>query len=464
MKKRIGTLVPIGALRSSSRALAAEARGTFATAKVFLAWLKRTGQGGWQLLPIAETHLEPGSAATRVPSPYKGYGIGLDPACLAAPWSELRPSAEALRDFREEHAAWLSDHALFCALRDRFGTDDWTVWDADIRARGPEALDRWSEALRAEIEAYVLTQWRLHAALKDLREEARRSDIRLIGDMPFYLPLRCPLVWAHRGAFDIDEDGRMRAVSGVLDGPNAHYGRQVWGHPLYLWDRHESREELTALWKTRLAHAAGIYDDVRLDHAKGFYFFGAMAPERPGDDEVRAGPGSAVLTELIAHCRGLGLGLYAEDAGDRLEELRETLRAEGIPGIRILRHAYNEKKKRIEEDYAHPDRYPSDAFAYTSTHDTVTLIGYARALSAEERRLLAEHVGIEATMDDLAFTRRLRAAALGSSAGTVIIPLQDWLLTDERINVPGTEKAVGDPNWHYRMSVPIEDLPDAPSL
>lgn len=460
MKKRIGTLAPVFALRSVDPALASEARGTFATARIFLGWLMRTGQRAWQTLPLAETHLEPGSASTRVPSPYKGYGAGLDPAYLAQPWSGAMPDVRELRSFRDAHAAWLPDYALFCALRDRFGTDDWTAWDEAIRLRDEAALARWTEALAEEIEAHVLAQWRLHAAMRDLRAEARRADILLIGDMPFYLPLRSPLVWANREAFDLDATGRMRRVSGVPDGPRAHYGRQVWGHPLYLWDRPEGRRPLIDLWKTRLAHAAETYDFVRLDHAKGFYFFGAMDPERPENDEVRAGPGSAALTELIAFARGRGLGLYAEDAGDRLEELRETLREHDVPGIRILRFAYNEKKKTIEEDYARPDLYPENAFAYTSTHDTLPLLSYVRLLSADERRLLAGRLGIEPTMDDLEFAKRLRSAALGSSAGTVIVPIQDWLLTEDRINVPGTEKAVGDPNWRYRMSVPIEDLPD----
>jgi 4-alpha-glucanotransferase len=46
-----------------------------------------------------------------------------------------------------------------------------------------------------------------------------------------------------------------------------------------------------------------------------------------------------------------------------------------------------------------------------------------------------------------------------SPAQTVIIPIQDWLITTDRINIPGTEKMVGDTNWQYRVSVSIENLP-----
>jgi 4-alpha-glucanotransferase len=53
----------------------------------------------------------------------------------------------------------------------------------------------------------------------------------------------------------------------------------------------------------------------------------------------------------------------------------------------------------------------------------------------------------------------IRNKIIKSPAKIVIIPLQDWLLTTERINVPGTEKEINDTNWQYQMSVAIEDLP-----
>jgi 4-alpha-glucanotransferase len=57
------------------------------------------------------------------------------------------------------------------------------------------------------------------------------------------------------------------------------------------------------------------------------------------------------------------------------------------------------------------------------------------------------------------FVRVLIKGLINSPARTVILPIQDWLLTTDRINIPGTEKEVNDPNWHYRVGMPVDKLP-----
>jgi len=449
----------MSALRSRRDGSDALASGTFATGRLFLDWLARTGQGAWQFLPLSETHLEPGSRAARVPSPYKGYGVGFDPRYLPPEDAGRMPTASELRAFRAAQASWLPTYALFCALRDRFGTDDWTAWEKGIRLRQPRALRAWQAELAEEILEHERLQWRLHVAFAGLRADAKRLGIRLIGDLPFYLPLRSPIVWAHRECFDLRADGRPARVSGVPTGPQAHFGRQVWGHPLYRWNRASSWPGIARLWRMRIRYHAGLYDLVRFDHAKGLFYYGAMNPKSGGLDAIRPGPGASLLTHLIRYARKEGLTLSAEDAGDRLEELRATLLKLGVPGIRILRFAYNEKKKTIEADYADPANYREDAVAYTSTHDTETLMGYLDRLTAKEKRHLCEHVRVEYSDDETLLASRLRGAVLASPARYAIIPIQDWLLTRDRINVPGTERPTGDRNWRWRLDVPIERLP-----
>jgi len=447
------------ALQSRRDGSDARASGTFGTGRLFVDWLARTGQGAWQFLPLSETHLEPGSRSVRVPSPYKGYGVGFDPRYLPPEDAGRMPSPAELRAFRSVQASWLPTYALFCALRDRFGTDDWTTWEKGIRVRRPKALRLWQAELADEIEEHERLQWRLHAAYARLRADAKRADIRLIGDLPFYLPLQSPTVWAHQECFDIRADGKPSRVSGVPSGPRAHFGRQVWGHPLYRWNRPSAGPAIARLWRMRIRYHAALYDLVRFDHAKGLFFYGAMDPKGAARDTVLPGPGASLLRHLVGYARKEGLTLFAEDAGDRLEELRATLLKLGVPGIRILRFAYNEKKKTIERDYADPANYREDAVAYTSTHDTETLMGYLRLLTVKEKRHLCEHVRVEYSEDAGLLAARLRGAVLSSPARFSIIPVQDWLLTTDRINVPGTERPTGDRNWRWRLDVPVERLP-----
>ena len=74
--KIIGTLTPLSSLFSSTDSM--DDRGTFSSGFVFLDWLRETNQFAWQLLPLHETQLEPGSDVKHVPSPYKSYGVGLE--------------------------------------------------------------------------------------------------------------------------------------------------------------------------------------------------------------------------------------------------------------------------------------------------------------------------------------------------------------------------------------------------
>ncbi len=458
--RTVGTAVPVWSLRARADGSDTGATGTFGTGLLFLDWLAKTGQKAWQFLPLSETHLEPGSASIHVPSPYKGYGAGLDPRYLPSEAAAWTPTDTELAAFKAAHAEWLGDHALFSAVRDHYGTDDWKSWEPGIRSRAPEALAGWSEKLQAEIEAKAIEQWKAHKSYGELRGKAKALGITVIGDLPFYLPYQSPLVWANQSLFEIGSDGSMLRVSGVPEGPKAHYGRQVWGHPLYRWSDPASWKGIADLWKLRLRYHAALYDMMRLDHAKGFFNFGAMDPGHPENDAYVDGPGQPLLEDILLSARGTRLTLFAEDAGDRMEELRRTLHQLDVPGIRILRYAYNEKRKSVEPEYADPAGWPERAVGYTTTHDTVTLTGYLKLLSEEEKIHLCEHVKVSYDSDDRMLALRLRGAALASPAHIVILPLQDWLLTDDRINVPGTEKPVGDANWRYRMDRVIEDLPD----
>ena len=129
------------------------------------------------------------------------------------------------------------------------------------------------------------------------------------------------------------------------------------------------------------------------------------------------------------------------------------------PGVKILRFGLDEKKDIVIGEYADVLHYPEFTVAYTSTHDTETLLGYLHNLTPEQKQRLAIAANVAYYPDDKIFAKTLRDAVLTSPAQAVIIPIQDWLLTTERINTPGTELPVNDPNWNFHLNIPIENLP-----
>lgn len=453
MRKLIGTLVPLSALISSKNT---QSNGTFEAGLLLLEWLKATGQSGWQMLPLYQTQLEEGAVNKYVPSPYKSYGIGLDPKYLSASWKNKTISDNEKEDFLEQNKDWIDDYALFCALRDNFKTDDWRKWDDDIKNRTDHALRYWKSKLEKQIDEQIVLQTKLHLAFRQLRNKACNLDIKLIGDLPFYVTVKSPLVWVNKEAFQVEKDGNMSSVTGIPNSPSAHFGRQVWGHPLYNWAR---QKKVMGLWKLRLGYLSGLYDRIRIDHAKAFFNYGVIDVQNSTEDKYVKGPGPAAFKELIDFCREKKLEVFAEDSGEGVGELRKLLYELGVDGIKIFRFAYDEKKAKINREYADVKNYPRATVVYTTTHDTETLVGYLNKLAPNQKEVIASMAGVDAVADDKMLAKELRNALVSSEAETVIIPIQDWLLTTERINVPGTEKAVDDPNWSYKLNMPIEKLP-----
>lgn len=451
----LGTLAPIFSLSTSQ--LSPEDQGTFEAGLYFLDWLKKTNQTAWQILPINETQLQKGSTTIHVPSPYKGYGIGLAPKYLSAKYAKLHPSLQEKNTFIVEQKDWLEDYALFCSIRDVYGTDNWTVWDKPFRSRQKGSLIAWTKKHKAEIDYYIVLQWQLHQAYAELHDKAKDLGISLIGDFPYYLSLHSPLVWAHQEVFQINRDGTLPFVSGIPNTAATHFGRQVWGHPLYNW---ANKDAVLALWKLRLKYQAMLFEHVRFDHAKAFFAYGVMDTENEANDRYEDGPGSEIFKMVLDFGHAQGLEIFAEDSGDKTGDLRACLKALQIPGIKIYRFAMKQSDGILNDKYAQIKKYPKNCVAYTTTHDTSTLIEYLSSMTEDQKKALADAAEIEFSKDDMQFAKYIRDAIIHSPAKDVVIPIQDWLLIKDRINIPGTEKEIDDSNWRFKIDRPIEELPE----
>ena len=231
-------------------------QGTFAAGEIFVDWLAKSGQTAWQVLPLHETQLQKGSKTKHVPSPYKGYGIGLDPRYLAS--DSPIPTEIEIKTFIKNNKYWVHGYTLFCALRDHFGTDDWSRWPTEIRKREKSAISYFQKRLAPQIGGQLMLQTQLHLAYQMLQVRAQKYDILLIGDMPFYLGLNSPLVWEYQHLFDVEKDGELRRVSGVLKGAKSHFGRQIWGHPLYKWQDKSLVSGLYKLFEIRVRYLASL--------------------------------------------------------------------------------------------------------------------------------------------------------------------------------------------------------------
>jgi 4-alpha-glucanotransferase len=456
-QKAIGTLVPMSAIFSSKTPQ--NDTGTFAAGLIFLDWLKETQQSVWQMLPLHETQLEKNSTTIHIPSPYKSYGIGLHPQYLPTTYAQKSPTSEQKELFIKQNQDWIADYALFCSLRDYFGIDDWRVWDKDVRLRNKEALIFWEEKLIDKIDFYITQQWQLDQSYAQVRSKAKALGITLVGDLSFYISVKSPLVWVYQDCFQIEKDGSTPLVSGIPDINKTYFGRQIWGHPLYKWESLAHKEKLITLWKTRIRYQARLFDHIRLDHANGLFHYGIIHVEDAKKDCYKKGPGIDVFNELIHYCHSQNLGVFVEDSGEMSQALLESLHVRHIPGIKVFSFSFAEKSREIDKQFAQIANYSTQTIAYTSTHDSKTLLGFLESLDTKQKEILAQAGDVDYSSDNKKFATILRTAILQSSAKMVIISIQDWLLTTDRINIPGTELQINDPNWHFQVKIPIENLP-----
>jgi 4-alpha-glucanotransferase len=366
---------------------------------------------------------------------------------LRSAWHEVRNGDDAtaraardgLRAFVEapERAAWLSDWTLYAAVKERQDGSAWEDWYTPVARRVPAAMEAAERTVVVDRDYYAFVQWVLDGQWRRLRRAARDRGIEILGDMPIYPALDSAEVWARQDLFTLDSNGRPEEVAGVPPDYFSDTG-QLWGNPLYRWDRMEG--EGYAWWIARVGAALQSLDMLRLDHFRAFAAYWAVPARAKTAFEGRwvAGPGMKLFDAL----RGaLGaLPIVAEDLGIVDDSVRELLRASGFPGMRVLQFGLVDPRSTH-----HPSQHVENAVVYTGTHDNDTARGWFESLGDEERARVLDTVDGDGTEIEWEMIR----AALESPARTAIIPMQDilGLGSEARMNTPSEPEG----NWEWRM-------------
>jgi 4-alpha-glucanotransferase len=351
--------------------------------------------------------------------------------------------------FRNRERDWLDDYCLFAALKERYGTADWTTWPKDIAQRERQALAHSRRDMAERIAYLAFEQFLFERQWKALRRHCKRRRVGIIGDVPMFVAHHSADVWAHPKAFLLDANGQTKFVAGAP--PDAfNEDGQRWGNALYDWKQHTRTG--FAWWKARLRRQLELFDLVRLDHFIGFARYWRI-PSRSktakGGRWVSA-PGRAFFDELTHTYRELPF--IAEDLGAVTREVWNLRDRYGLPGMTVLQFAFgDEPGNRVHR----PHTYSQETVAFSGTHDSDTMLGWYRdlrrrarsnATAKAELRRAQSYFG--ARRDTEVVDAAIRAL-YASPADTVIIPLQDVLRLDgrHRMNRPGTTRG----NWTWRL-------------
>jgi 4-alpha-glucanotransferase len=350
--------------------------------------------------------------------------------------------------FRERNGNWLEDYVLFRVLKDLHGQRPWPEWEARYAARDAQALEEARAVHGQALERLRVIQYFFDRQWRVLRDRASAGGIRLFGDIPIYIALDSADAWARRELLQVDGNGVPTHVAGVPPDYFSEDG-QLWGNPLYDWDRH--RETGFAWWVERMGHAARMFDLVRIDHFRGFeaYWSVPYGADTARDGEWIEGPGDALFEAIEA---ALGrLPIVAEDLGVITEQVDALRERHGIPGMKVLQFELG------DEDFD-PSDIGTHCVCYTGTHDNDTTRGWFEG-SDEDTRTPAEiefcrqnALRLTGGAPETIATDVIRLA-LGTRARLVVAPLQDFLElgSEARMNVPGTTAD----NWQWRV-LPIQ--------
>jgi len=419
-RRRAGVLLHLGSLEAPL------GRG----GRAFIDWLAEAGFTLWQVLPLGPTGAD--GSPYWVRSDFAGNPVLLDP-------QELPPGGGTGFDsFVDASRHWLDDYALFRAVGVRYAGAAWWTWPQDLRDRDPATLARVSVELQEELQHVRQEQFAFDVQWRRLRDHAASRNVRLFGDLPFYVAPDSVETWAHRDQFQLEQDGRARAVAGVPPDYFSDSG-QLWGNPLYDWGA-MCRDDFR-FWRARVRHQLQRFDLLRLDHfralAAHWAIPGAAPDARTG--EWRATPGQPLLEKLREDSGELPL--VAEDLGVITADVEALRRDFHLPGMRVLQFAFSG-----EGDNPHlPHMHEHDSVVYTGTHDNDTSVGWFSSLDPAARKWVEFFLRYTPGSMPDAIVRQ----ALGSVGRLAVLPVQDilGLGSEARLNTPGT--AMG--NWGWRL-------------
>ncbi len=483
-KRASGILVHISSL-PSPHGIGDTGQGAYR----FVDFLKNSGQSCWQVLPLNPTDLQYGNSPYSSTSAFAASPLLVSPEMLVqegllekgelgplpafpgdrvdyekvaghkkrilqAAFESFKRSGQGRDEFEcfcKDNSHWLEDFALFVCLKESFQGRPWNEWPTGLRDRDPEAIKKAGDDFSEQVEKEMFIQHLFFKQWSALKAYANQSGVSIFGDIPIYVDYDSADVWSSPSMFKLGPDKEREYVAGVPPDYFSSTG-QLWGNPLYDWERLE--ESGFEWWLMRMEHTLRLYDLVRIDHFRGLVGFWQV----PAFEET-AVSGEWVQAPVYEFMKALrdrfpDLPIVAEDLGVITPDVREVMRSFGLPGMKVLLFAFGEDNP--EHPYL-PHNFENNCVAYTGTHDNNTVRGWFEAEAGpEDKKRLARYLGRKVSKKDV-HTELVRLAMM-SVANLAVFPVQDLLGLDgsARMNTPAKRGG----NWEWRL--PAESL--SPSL
>ena len=387
--------------------------------------------------------------------------------------------------YAEKMGKQLEQHAIFDTLHAHFfatGARGWQDWPSEYHDPASDAVSRFAEQHRTEVDFFIFAQWLAAASLDAAQQDACEAGmpVGLIADLAVGMDGGGSHAWSRPG--DLLMGLSVGAPPDLL-GPDG----QDWGlttfSPAAL--QRTFFEPFIATLRAALDHAGGI----RIDHALGLNRLWVVPyGGSPADGAYLHYPLDDMLRILAIESHRANAVVIGEDLGTVPPGLRERLEASHVLGMRVMWF-----ERESGGGYIPPSDWQEQAAAMTGTHDLPTIAGWwkgrdidwtwalgrssghkseaeAHIARAGERTALWDALrrsgaaaGLQPDIDTPApvVEAILRHVAL-TPCELAIIPLEDIVGLVEQPNLPGTTDQ--HPNWRRRMPASTEELLARPEV
>lgn len=337
----------------------------------------------------------------------------------------------------KQSAFWLEDWSVYSLFKSLYDGAAWYEWEDEYR---DWPKDRAIDLSDYEDELFYIQflQFIFHKQLDEIQMYAHARDLKIMGDMPFYVDLDSADVWCNRDAFLLNENGEPEYIAGCPPDYFSETG-QRWGMPIYDFETQE--KDGYSFWCSRMKWMHKCYDMVRIDHFRAFDTFWKIPASCPTaiDGKWILGPAHKLLDAILKACPGIVL--VAEDLGMIRNEVIKLEEDYKIPGMDVLLFRMETKllKKPAKEN----------SVLYTGTHDNATLNEDYHTFDSNKRISLRRFFKKQG-YNSRNFNDMVCQFALDSEANTVILPIWDicGYKEEARINRPGT---VSSKNWTWKL-------------
>jgi 4-alpha-glucanotransferase len=295
-----GTAIPVFSLRTEN----SFGIGDFCDLKMFVDWLKKTGQVLLQILPVNDCCAffdcrdsspyssismyalhpvyinlqEMGKLPAEKQSKYEKIKIRLNRSktveytkVIKAKWRFFKEifnrdgnsclQSASYKVFFADNSFWLRPYAIFCTLRDRFKTPYFDSWKDFENFKKTDA-GKFEKEHQKSVLFYYFLQYHAHRQMKSASKHARKNGIILKGDIPIGIARNSVETWKNPEYFNLESQAGAPPDAFSTKGQN-------WEFPTYNWNKiHDDNYQW---WKLRLKKMAEYFDAYRIDHVLGFF-------------------------------------------------------------------------------------------------------------------------------------------------------------------------------------------------